>query len=81
MVDGMSRYIEELGTGTVWNGMRMQIHGVLAMSLLLTELLLLQVVDSIPPPSGMNLDPERESLARRIDAMCTRMLQNRVKNI
>lgn len=78
IVDGMSRHIEELGTSSISNSMRMQIHGVLAMSLLLTELLLLQVVDSIPPPSGMNLDPERESLARRIDEMCSQMLQNRV---
>ncbi|XP_066139445.1 uncharacterized protein [Euwallacea fornicatus] len=78
IVDGLSRYIEELGPGPISNSMRMQIHSVFAMSLLLTELLLLQVVDSIPPPSGMNLDPERESLARRIDELCTQMLQNRV---
>ncbi|KAL1494862.1 hypothetical protein ABEB36_010380 [Hypothenemus hampei] len=77
IVDGMSRYIEELGNGSVSNMMRTQIHGVLAMSLLLIELLMLQVVDSIPPPSGINLDPERESLARRIDDMCTQMLQCR----
>ncbi|CAG9771902.1 unnamed protein product [Ceutorhynchus assimilis] len=78
ILDGMSRYIEELGNNGISNSMRMQINGVLAMALLLTELLLLQVVDSVPPPSRHGLDPEREALARRIDEVCTAMLQTRM---
>nr|XP_022918666.1 uncharacterized protein LOC111427675 [Onthophagus taurus]XP_022918667.1 uncharacterized protein LOC111427675 [Onthophagus taurus] len=54
--------------------MRPLISDILDLSLLLSEILLLQIVDSIPPPSGMNLDTERESLSVRIDLMCSRML-------
>ncbi|KAI4465050.1 activating molecule in becn1-regulated autophagy protein 1 [Holotrichia oblita] len=90
--DGSTRYnardmltaaIENL-SGHIMNGtnitqsLRTSIWNVIALSLLLSEILLLQIVDSIPPPSGMNLDPERESLSVRIDQMCSRMLQNRL---
>ncbi|KAK9686326.1 hypothetical protein QE152_g37271 [Popillia japonica] len=90
--DGSTRYnardmltaaIENL-SGHIINGtnitqsLRTSIWNVIALSLLLSEILLLQIVDSIPPPSGMNLDPERESLSARIDQMCSRMLQNRL---
>ncbi|RZC40758.1 uncharacterized protein BDFB_003480 [Asbolus verrucosus] len=77
IVDGMSKHIEELGGSNISQSMRGQIHSVLAMALLLSDLLLLQLVDSIPPPAGMNLDVERESLTSRIDQMCGQMLQNR----
>ncbi|CAH0557203.1 unnamed protein product [Brassicogethes aeneus] len=78
IVDGMSRHVEEMGSSSTFSqSMRLEMHGVLAMSLLLSELCLLQVVDSIPPPTGMNLDPERESLTTRIDQMCAQMLQSR----
>ncbi|XP_063903368.1 uncharacterized protein LOC135122847 [Zophobas morio] len=77
IVDGMSKHIEELGGANISQSLRGQIHSVLAMALLLSDLLLLQLVDSIPPPAGMNLDVERESLTSRIDQMCGQMLQNR----
>lgn len=77
IVDGMSKHIEELGGSNISQSLRGQIHSVLAMALLLSELLLLQLVDSIPSPDGMNLDMERESLTSRIDQMCGQMLQNR----
>lgn len=77
IVDGMSRHVEDLGGANLSQNIRTQIHSVLAMALLLSDLLLLQLVDSIPPPAGMNLDVERESLTSRIDQMCGQMLQNR----
>ncbi|XP_044267364.1 uncharacterized protein LOC123013094 [Tribolium madens] len=77
IVDGMSKHLEELAGSNISQSLRGQIHSVLAMALLLSDLLLLQLVDSIPPPAGMNLDVERESLTSRIDQMCGQMLQNR----
>ncbi|XP_030746788.1 uncharacterized protein LOC115875461 isoform X1 [Sitophilus oryzae] len=74
IVDGMSRHIEELDNSNVSNSMRRQINAVLAMSLLLTELLLLQVTDSIPPAVTMTLDPVRGSLARTLDELVSDML-------
>ncbi|XP_074040580.1 uncharacterized protein isoform X2 [Leptinotarsa decemlineata] len=76
IIDSMSRHVEELGTSNnIQHDTQMQIQGILAMSLLLTELLLLIVVDSIPPP--MNSVPERSTLTSRIDQLCGQMLQNR----
>ncbi|XP_060518943.1 uncharacterized protein LOC132697438 isoform X2 [Cylas formicarius] len=73
VLDSMSRHVEEIGNVAIPQNMRHRIHGVLAMSLLLTELLLLQVADSIPPaPARVNLEPE--SLTDRINQMCTRIL-------
>lgn len=78
VADGMTRYISNLDSNTTVSAhFREQLYGVLALALLLCELLLLQIVDSIPPPSGMNLDSERESLTARIDQLCGQMLQNR----
>lgn len=89
--DGSSRYnardmltmaIENLSelmnAPNITSSLRLMVWNVVDLSLLLSEILLLQIVDSIPPPSGMNLDPERESLSARIDQMCSRMLQNRL---
>lgn len=84
IIDSMSRYIEELGVNTTRNNVPIssetssQMHGVFAMSLLLTELLVLQVVDSIPSHTELNMEPERETMARRIDELCSQMLQRRV---
>lgn len=84
IIDSMSRYIEELGVNTTRNNVPIssetssQMHGVFAMSLLLTELLVLQVVDSIPSQSELNMEPEREMMARRIDELGSQMLQSRV---
>ncbi|CAG9814525.1 unnamed protein product [Phaedon cochleariae] len=77
VIDSVSRHVEELGQSDASASTRAQTHGVLAMSLLLTELLLLVVVDSIPPPSGIDFNPERGALASRIDQLCGQMLQNR----
>ncbi|KAG5878984.1 hypothetical protein JTB14_019641 [Gonioctena quinquepunctata] len=78
IIDSVSRHVEEMGTSSnIQNSTRMQIQGVLAMSLLLTELLLLVVVDSIPPPTGIDSNPERVSLTSRVDQLCSLMLQNR----
>jgi hypothetical protein len=77
IVDSLTKHIEELGVSNLSQSIRGQILVVLAMALLLSDLLLLQLVDSIPPPAGMNLDVERESLTSRIDQMCGRMLHNR----
>ena len=59
------------------SSVRIQLWNVIDLSLLLAEILLLQIVDSIPPPTGMNLDPQRESLSARIDQMCGNILQSR----
>ncbi|CAH1105696.1 unnamed protein product [Psylliodes chrysocephalus] len=75
IIDSMTRHVEELGNSPVPQGSQM--HAVLAMSLLLTELMLLVVVDSIPPPTGVNLTNERVSLTCRIDRLCGQMLQTR----
>lgn len=53
-------------------------HGVFAMSILLAELLVLQVVDSIPSQAELNLESQREVMTRRIDDLCAQMLQSRV---
>lgn len=83
IIDNMSRYIEELGVNTRNNGpisseTSSQMHGVFAMSILLAELLVLQVVDSIPSQAELNLESQRELMAHRIDVLCAQMLQSRV---
>ncbi|GJQ70077.1 hypothetical protein Trydic_g22553 [Trypoxylus dichotomus] len=75
-IENLSRHVMN-GTN-ITPSLRASIWNVIDLSLLLSEILLLQIVDSIPPPSGMNLDSERESLSARIDQMCSRMLQNRL---
>ncbi|XP_076270670.1 uncharacterized protein LOC143202769 isoform X2 [Rhynchophorus ferrugineus] len=77
IVDGMSRHIEELGRSNFSSTLRKKIQCMLTLSILLTELLLHQIRDSIPPPTEVNLDAERESLTRRIDEICSEMGQNR----
>lgn len=77
IIESMSRYFEEVGSSNIPQSIKIQIHSVLVMALLLTELLLLVIVDSIPPPSGINLIPERAFLTSRIDHMCNQMLQSR----
>lgn len=78
ILDTLSRFVEANAGNTFSANFRTHIWDVVELSLLLSEILLLQIVDSIPPPTGMNLDPERESLSARIDQMCTRMLQSRL---
>ncbi|XP_017769522.1 PREDICTED: uncharacterized protein LOC108557506 isoform X2 [Nicrophorus vespilloides] len=80
IVDCLSRHMEYNSSPHMNANVRSQIWEVIELSLLLSEILLLQIVDSIPPPTGMNLDPERESLSLRIDQMCSRMLQNRLSS-
>lgn len=85
IIDNMSRYIEELGVNTRNNGpisseTSSQMHGVFAMSILLAELLVLQVVDSIPSQAELNLESQRELMAHRIDVLCAQMLQSRVNS-
>lgn len=77
IIESMSRYFEEVGSSNIPQSIKIQIHSMLVMALLLTELLLLVIVDSIPPPSGINLIPERAFLTSRIDHMCNQMLQSR----
>lgn len=78
VIDTLSRFIDENTNLRMSPSMQNQIQGVLSLSFLLSEILLLRIVDSIPPPTGMNLDPERESLTSRIDQMCSEMLQRRL---
>ncbi|XP_050307428.1 uncharacterized protein LOC126744130 [Anthonomus grandis grandis] len=75
VVDGVTRFMEELGSGGIPIALRTQLHGVFAMLLLLTELLLLQIVDSIPSASEFNLDPY--NLVARVETIYTQMLQGR----
>uniref|UniRef100_A0AAR5Q292 Activating molecule in BECN1-regulated autophagy protein 1 n=1 Tax=Dendroctonus ponderosae TaxID=77166 RepID=A0AAR5Q292_DENPD len=77
IVDGMSRYIEELGNGTISNSMRLQIHAVLAMSVLLAEVVLLQVVDSIPAFPGTNMNAMQSALTGTADGTYLRLFNNR----
>ncbi|ENN72874.1 hypothetical protein YQE_10444, partial [Dendroctonus ponderosae] len=79
IVDGMSRYIEELGNGTISNSMRLQIHAVLAMSVLLAEVVLLQVVDSIPAFPGTNMNAMQSALTGTADGTYLRLFNNRVR--
>lgn len=78
VIDTLSRFFDENTNLRMSPSMQNQIQGVLGLSFLLSEILLLRIVDSIPPPTGMNLDPERESLTSRIDHMCSEMLQRRL---
>lgn len=52
-----------------------QIKILIELALLLTDLLLLQIMGTIPASSGSFLDPERETLAGRIEQLCTGILQ------
>lgn len=51
------------------------------LSVLLTDLLLLQIMETIPSSSGSFLDPERASLARRIHQLCSVMMQNPSRSV
>ncbi|XP_072383698.1 uncharacterized protein [Diabrotica undecimpunctata] len=75
IIDSMSRHVEDLGDSPIPHGQQM--HGVLAMSLLLTELMFLVVVDSIPPPTGAITFHDRISLTSRLDRLCGQMLAAR----
>ncbi|KAK5645652.1 hypothetical protein RI129_004116 [Pyrocoelia pectoralis] len=74
----MLQFIEENSNNHISQNIRSQIKNAIDLTFLLCDILLLHIVDSIPPPTGMNLDPERESLSARIDQMCSRMLQSRL---
>ncbi|XP_031344817.1 uncharacterized protein LOC116171920 isoform X2 [Photinus pyralis] len=74
----MLQFIEENSNNHISQNIRSQIKNAIDLTFLLCDILLLHIVDSIPPPTGMNLDPERESLSARIDQMCSRMLQGRL---
>lgn len=77
-IDTIASYMEGNRNANFSQNLRDNVSEVIELSLLLSEILLLQIVDSIPPPTGMNLDTERESLSARIDQMCSRMLQSRL---
>lgn len=53
-----------------------QINILTELTILATDLLLLQIMENIPSSSGSFLDPERETLARRIDQLCSVLMQN-----
>lgn len=74
-IETLTRFIEN-HSNNVPQVLNDQIKTMLELALLLTDLLLLQIMESIPSLSGSILDPERESLSRRITQMCTTMLQN-----
>lgn len=78
IIETLTRFFDQTMNLTLTASQQNQIQGVLGLSLLLSEILLLRIVDSIPPPTGMNLDPERERLTARIDQMCSQMLQRRL---
>lgn len=78
ILDTFSRFFDENRNYNLSHAQRTQIRNVIDLTSLLSDILLLHIVDSIPPPTGMNLDPERESLSARIDHMCSRMLQSRL---
>lgn len=78
VIDTLTRFFDENTNLTLSPSIQNQMQGILSLSLLLSEILLLRIVDSIPPPTGMNLDPERENLTSRIDQMCSHMLQRRL---
>ncbi|XP_056648885.1 uncharacterized protein LOC130453268 [Diorhabda sublineata] len=75
IIDSMSRHAEDIGYSPIPQDS--QIPGILAMSHLLSELMLLVVVDSIPPPTGLNLVHERVHATARLDRLCSQMLQTR----
>lgn len=77
VLDLLTRFFDENINSTISQSLRSQIRNVIDLSSLLSDILLLQTFDSIPPPTGMNLDPSRESVSTRIDHMCTRMLHSR----
>lgn len=53
-----------------------QIKVLTELTILLTDLLLLQTMENIPASSGSFLDPERLMLAHRIDQLCSIIIQN-----
>lgn len=77
IIDGISRYLDDNRNSTVPVNFRTCMQGVMTMAMLVSELLLLQIVESIPPPTGMNLDQERSSLISRVNQMCNMMLVSR----
>lgn len=66
IIETLTRFFDQNTNLTLTASQQNQIQGVLGLSLLLSEILLLRIVDSIPPPTGMNLDPERERLTARL---------------
>lgn len=79
IIDTLTGFFDQHHTNlTLAPSQQNQIQGVLGLSLLLSEILLLRIMDSIPPPTGINLDPERERLTARIDQMCSQILQRRL---
>ncbi|XP_018336537.1 uncharacterized protein LOC108745023 [Agrilus planipennis] len=80
ILNTFTRYFENAPNVNFSPSFRSYVRMVIDLSLLLSDILLLHIIDSIPPPTGMNLDPERESLSARIDQACCRMLQNRSSN-
>ncbi|KAF5306653.1 hypothetical protein FQA39_LY08842 [Lamprigera yunnana] len=78
MLDSILRFLDDNPNSSITQNVRSQIRNSIDLTSLFCDILLLHIVDSIPPPTGMNLDPERESLSARIDQMCSRMLQSRL---
>ncbi|KAK4879040.1 hypothetical protein RN001_007186 [Aquatica leii] len=78
LLNNILRFLEENASTSITQNVRSQIRNAIDLTSLFCDILLLHIVDSIPPPTGMNLDSERESLSARIDQMCSRMLQSRL---
>ncbi|KAF5303010.1 hypothetical protein FQR65_LT08339 [Abscondita terminalis] len=78
LLNNILRFLEENASSSITQNVRSQIRNAIDLTSLFCDILLLHIVDSIPPPTGMNLDSERESLSARIDQMCSRMLQSRL---
>lgn len=78
VMDTLLRLLENTPADQLSTSNHSHVLEVIELSLLLSEILLLQIVDSIPPPTGMNLDSERGILSARIDQMCSNMLHSRL---
>ncbi|KAK9888730.1 hypothetical protein WA026_000956 [Henosepilachna vigintioctopunctata] len=78
IIDGISTHLDETRSSPLPHNIRLELQNIMTVSLLLSELLLLQIVDSIPPANGtssdINLDQERLNLISRINQMCTTMM-------
>lgn len=74
-IETFSRFIENR-TSPIAPALGEQIKILIELTLLLTDILLLEIMETIPSSSGSFLDPERETLAVRIEQLCTGMLQS-----
>lgn len=78
-IETFTRFIENRNS-PIPQSLNDQIKILIELTLLLTDLLLLQIIETIPASSGSFLDPERETLAHRIDQLCIGMLHAPLRN-